>query len=90
VLLRAAARRTPVILDGAGALAAALLGYELQPRALRWWLPADTGSDPASALAVGRLAQPAVLSLGSDLGDATAGLLTVLVLQAALGLAESG
>jgi nicotinate-nucleotide--dimethylbenzimidazole phosphoribosyltransferase len=90
LLLRAAARRTPVVLDGGGAVAAALLAYEVQPRAVRWWVPADAGSDPATTVALNRLGQRAVLSLGSDVGDATAGLLAVLVVQAALRFAEIG
>lgn len=87
LVLRAAARRTPVVLDGAGALAAALLAYEVQPRAVRWWVSADAGSQPAAAIAHERLGLRAVLSLGSDVGDTTAGLLAVLALQAALRLA---
>jgi nicotinate-nucleotide--dimethylbenzimidazole phosphoribosyltransferase len=89
LVLRAAARRTPVVLDGGGAVAAALVAYEVQPRAVRWWVPADAGSDPATAIAVSRLGQRAVLDLGTDLGDATAGLLAVLVVQTALRLAGS-
>ena len=81
--LRAAARRTPVLIDGPVAAAAALIGYEAQPRAVRWWAAADLGSDPAHELALTRMGQQAILGLGSGLGDGLAGLLTVPVVRAA-------
>jgi NaMN:DMB phosphoribosyltransferase len=87
-VLRAAARRTPVLLDGIAAVAAALVAYEAQPRAVNWWLPADVSSDPAHELALVKLGYRAVLGLGTEVGDGTAGLLAVAVLRAALRLAS--
>lgn len=87
-VLRAAARRTPVLLDGPAATAAALVAYEAQPRGVRWWLSADLAPDPAHELALNRLGGRAVLDLGTGLGDGTAGLLAVAVLRAAIGLAR--
>jgi nicotinate-nucleotide--dimethylbenzimidazole phosphoribosyltransferase len=83
-LLRAAARRTPVLLDGLPATAAALAGYETQPRAVRWWCSADLSHEPAHELALTKLGQRSVLDLGAGLGDGTAGLLAALVLRAAI------
>ncbi len=83
LVLRAAARRTPVLLDGPVAAAAALLAYEAQPRAVRWWAAADLGSDPAHELALTRMGQQAVLGLGTGLGDGLAGVLTVPVIRTA-------
>jgi len=86
VALRAAARRTPVLLDGTVATASALIGYEAQPRAVRWWCAADVSSHPAHDVAHSRLGLNAVLGLGSGLGDGLAGLLAVPVIRAAVEL----
>jgi nicotinate-nucleotide--dimethylbenzimidazole phosphoribosyltransferase len=83
-LLRAAARRTPVLLDGLPAATAALVAYEAQPRAVRWWRSADLSPEPAHELALTKLGQRSVLDLATGLGDGTAGLLAALVLRAAI------
>ena len=54
-VLRAAGRRTPVLLDGLPATAAALVAYEAQPRAVRWWECADRSAEPAHELALTKL-----------------------------------
>lgn len=82
--LRAAARRTPLVLDGTGALAAALLCAEVQPRAAQWWQVSDTSVDPVHARAVQHLGQTPVLQLDAGRGDGTAALLTVAVLRSAV------
>jgi nicotinate-nucleotide--dimethylbenzimidazole phosphoribosyltransferase len=81
--LSAAARRTPVVLDGATAVAAALLCSESQSRAVRWWRIADTSPDPVHARAIEQLAQRPLLDLGTTSGNGTAGLLAVTILRAA-------
>jgi nicotinate-nucleotide--dimethylbenzimidazole phosphoribosyltransferase len=81
--LRAAARRTPAVLDGPAALAAALLGADVQARAVRWWQVADSAGDPVSVRALDQLAATPLLALGTA-GDGTAGLLAVAVLRAAV------
>lgn len=86
VIVRAAARRTPVLLDGPVATAAALIGYEDQPRAVRWWCAADVSSEPAHDVAHSRLGLREVLGLGSGLGDGLAGLLAVPVIRTAVEL----
>ena len=83
-LLRAAGRRTPVLLDGLPATAAALVAYEAQPRAVRWWHSADLSAEPAHELALTKLGLRSVLDLGIGLADGTAGLLAVPVLRAAV------
>jgi nicotinate-nucleotide--dimethylbenzimidazole phosphoribosyltransferase len=87
-VLRAAGRRTPVLLDGPVATAAALLAYEAQPRAVRWWVVADRGTEPLSGLVLDRISQAPVLGLGTSTGDGLAGLLAVPVLRAATALAS--
>ena len=46
-LLSASQRSTPIIFDGVGNHAAALLAADGHPGASRWWLPATSSSDPA-------------------------------------------
>jgi nicotinate-nucleotide--dimethylbenzimidazole phosphoribosyltransferase len=83
-VLEAAARRTPVLLDGLAAVAAALLAYEAKPRAVRWWRLADRTPVPAHELAATTMALEPVLDLGLRLADGTAGALAVTVLRAAV------
>jgi nicotinate-nucleotide--dimethylbenzimidazole phosphoribosyltransferase len=82
-LVRAASRRTPVLLDGVVATAAALVAQELQPRCVRWWRAAQRTSEPAQAVALSRLGLEPILDLGVEAGDGTGGLLAVPVLRAA-------
>jgi nicotinate-nucleotide--dimethylbenzimidazole phosphoribosyltransferase len=84
--LHAAARRTPVLLDGPVAAAAALVAYEAQPRAVRWWAAADRGTDPLHELALTRMGQHPILGLRTGRGDGLAGLLTLPVIRAAARL----
>lgn len=84
VALRAAARRTAVVLDGHAVLAAALLCVDCQPRAREWWQLADTSADRVAARAAERLERTPLLDLRVGNGDGTAGLLAVEVLHAAV------
>jgi nicotinate-nucleotide--dimethylbenzimidazole phosphoribosyltransferase len=86
VLVAAAARRTPVLLDGPLVHAAALVAALGRPAAAAWWRAADTSTDPAVSLAQDRLRLEPVLGLGTDAGDGTAGLLCVPVLRAATAI----
>lgn len=88
--LRAAARRTPVLLDGTAAVAAALVGSDVQLRATRWWQVADTSPDPVHVRAVEQLGKLPLLALGTADGSGTAGLLAVAVLRAAALIAGAG
>jgi nicotinate-nucleotide--dimethylbenzimidazole phosphoribosyltransferase len=83
-LLRAAGRRTPVLLDGVVVSAAAVIAAAEQPRATRWWLAAHRTAEPAQALALARLDLTPVLDLGMAVGDGSGGLLALGLLHAAL------
>lgn len=83
-LLRAAARRTAVVLDGLAALAAGLLAADVNTAAGFWWLAADSLSEPAGELARDRLNLQPVLHLGTAISDGTAGVLCAPVLRAAV------
>jgi nicotinate-nucleotide--dimethylbenzimidazole phosphoribosyltransferase len=82
--LRAAARRTPVVLDGRPVLAAALLDIDSHPLAREWWQLADTSADGLAIRVGDRLERTPLLDLRAGNGDGTAGLLAVAVLRAAV------
>lgn len=88
VLLRAAARRTPLLLDGLLALAAALVAREVAPPVAGWLQAADGNSDPAHKLVLTRLGRRPLLELDISRHDGLAGLLAVPVLRAALVATE--
>lgn len=83
-VLRAVARRTPLLLDGPAAAAAALLACRVQSRAGRWVRFADRSPDPVHVRALRDLDSEPVLDLGTTSGDGTAGLLALMVVRAAM------
>jgi nicotinate-nucleotide--dimethylbenzimidazole phosphoribosyltransferase len=80
-LMRAAARRTGVVLDGAAVLVAALVCIDSQPLAAHWWQLADSGPGPAHGAVAGRLELRPLLDLGGSTGDGLAGLLAADLLR---------
>jgi nicotinate-nucleotide--dimethylbenzimidazole phosphoribosyltransferase len=84
LLLQAAVRRTPVVLDGPVSAAAALVAARIAFRAPLWWLAGSLSPDPAHALALERLSLDPVLDLGLRGDDGTGALLAVPLLRAAV------
>lgn len=64
MLIGAAARRTPCILDGTDEWAGALVGDRLAHRARHWWRAATTSTDPARTAARDRIDVAPGLPLG--------------------------
>ena len=64
MLLAAAARRTPCLVDGTSAWAAALVADRLSHRAHGWWRPGSTSPDPARGAAMDRIGLHDALPLG--------------------------
>lgn len=90
LLLQAAARRTPVLLDGLVAGAAAMIADELAPHARAWWLAADRSPEPAMRRVLTHLGLEPVLDLGTRIGDGSAAVAAIpLVRTAARLLAET-
>jgi nicotinate-nucleotide--dimethylbenzimidazole phosphoribosyltransferase len=83
LLARAAARRTPVILDGVVICAAALVADLYAPGARRWWISGTRSTEPAQALVLEHLGLVPILDLGLRLGEGTGALLAANVLEAA-------
>jgi NaMN:DMB phosphoribosyltransferase len=82
VLLRAAARRTPVLLDGATDAAAALAASRHAILASWWWFAATTSVDPATTRAVEALGLEPLLQLDAHLDAGAAALVALPVLRA--------
>jgi nicotinate-nucleotide--dimethylbenzimidazole phosphoribosyltransferase len=86
-VLRASARRTPLLLDGVLAVVAALVVQRIAPQVTGWLQVADTSAEPAHRLASAALGRRPLLALGIERGDGVAGLLAVAVLRAAVACA---
>ena len=83
LLLGAAARRTPVLLDGPVCTAAALAAARIAFRAPNWWRAAHLSPDPAHRLALARLSLEPLLEVGLRGDDGIGALLAVPLLRAA-------
>lgn len=83
LLAQAAARRTPVVLDGVVVCAAALVAERFAPGAKAWWIAGTRSTEPAQALVLEALGLTPLLDLGLRLGEGTGALLAVDLLVAA-------
>jgi len=88
-LLRAASRRTPVLLDGTVGVAAALVASRGVPGSEKWWQIGAATAEPAQALAADRLKMTPLLDLGAGRGGGTGALAALGVLRAAQALAAA-
>ncbi len=85
LLEQAAVRRTPVVIDGLIAGAAALAAYQMSRAAAGWWLAGHDDGEPALRTVWTTLGlRPPLLAVGAPPG--VGGLLAVPLLQAALDL----
>ena len=82
--LGAAARRTPVLLDGAVVTAAALVAHRITPRASLWWLAGHRSPEPSHTPALDRLGLQPLTDQGMRLGEASGALVALPLLQAAV------
>lgn len=86
---QAAVRRTPMLLDGVVATAAALAAERLAPGAKQWWQAGHRSTEPAHALALRALELDPIVDLGMRLGEGTGALVALPVLRAAVGTLTS-
>jgi nicotinate-nucleotide--dimethylbenzimidazole phosphoribosyltransferase len=82
-LLGAAARRTPVLLDGVVSCAAAVLAHRIAFRSREWWLAGTRSTEPAQRAALERLDLEPIVDYGLRLGEGTGALVALPVLAAA-------
>lgn len=83
-LAQAAARRTPVILDGLVVTAAAMVAEELASGARAWWLAGHRSTEPAHTLALRHLQLDPLLELNMRLGEGSGAVVALPILQAAV------
>jgi NaMN:DMB phosphoribosyltransferase len=91
VLVQAAVRRTPVLLDGVAVAAAAMLGAAMDQSAVDWWMVPDRGTDPVARAVWERLRLDpadgeAAFDLRLRLGGGAGALATLPTLQALLAV----
>ena len=89
LLLRAAARGVPVLLDGPVTAAAGVLAHRVSPTARQWWLFPDRSTEPALHLAQDALGMRPAQDLGVACGGGVPGLLTVPLLGVVATLLDS-
>ncbi|HSL08933.1 MAG TPA: nicotinate-nucleotide--dimethylbenzimidazole phosphoribosyltransferase [Pseudonocardiaceae bacterium] len=83
-LAQAAARRTPVILDGVVVGAAAMLAEELAPGARQWWVAGHRSVEPAHTLVLEHLELDPILDLGMRLGEGSGAVAALPLVQMAV------
>lgn len=83
-LARAAARRTPVILDGVVVTAAALVADQLAPGARAWWVAGHRSSEPSHTIALTRLELEPLVDMSMRLGEGSGAVAALPLLRAAV------
>ncbi len=83
LLVQAAVRRTPVVLDGVVVCAAALAAEVYAPGSKAWWIAGTRSTEPAQHLTLASLGLEPLLDLGLRLGEGTGAMLAVNLLVAA-------
>jgi nicotinate-nucleotide--dimethylbenzimidazole phosphoribosyltransferase len=89
LVLQLSVRRTPVLLDGAGSCAAAVLARRAARIAAQWWLVTHRGADPLHERMLTSLGLTPVTDLGIRLEDGTAARPALAVLDVAADLLGS-
>jgi NaMN:DMB phosphoribosyltransferase len=89
VLLGAAARRMPVLLDGPVGVAAALVARDLASQTRHWCLIPEAGTTALVRQGADVLGMTPVVELGLDLGEGANALAALPLLRTAVGLAAA-
>jgi len=86
---QAAARRTPVLLDGVVVTAAALVADGLAPGARQWWQAGHRSTEPAHTLALQQLDLEPIIDMRMRLGEGTGAAVALPILRAAVAALAS-
>lgn len=86
---QAAARRTPLLLDGLVVTGAALVAEQLAPGARLWWQAGHRSPEPAHTLALTHLKLEPILDLGLRLGEGTGAAVALPIVRAAVATLAS-
>jgi nicotinate-nucleotide--dimethylbenzimidazole phosphoribosyltransferase len=85
-MVRAAGRRTAIVLDGVFPVTAALVAEALAPGTSAYVVAGHGSTEPAQGLALERLGLAPLLDLGLRLGEGTGALLALPLLDAAIAI----
>ena len=86
---QAAARRTPLLLDGVVVTAAAVIADLLAPGAREWWQAGHRSTEPAHDLALERLGLEPIVDMKMRLGEGTGALVALPIVRAAVATLAS-
>ena len=86
VILGAAARRKPVVIDGFISTAGALIAQAIAPTAADYIVAAHRSAEPGHAVMLRKLDKEPLLSLGMRLGEGTGAALAMNLVEAAAGI----
>jgi nicotinate-nucleotide--dimethylbenzimidazole phosphoribosyltransferase len=86
LILGAAARRKPVLVDGFITTAGALIAQAIAPRAADFMIAAHASAEPGHCLALEKLGKRPLLDLGMRLGEGTGAALAMNLVEAAARL----
>lgn len=86
ILLQAAVRKTPVILDDVVVASAALLAHRLDFRSRQWWIAGTASTEPAQARAFERLDYQPVLDLQVDQGQGVGAMMCLPIVRSAIAI----
>ena len=89
IVLGAASRRTPVVIDGPVGVAAALVARDIAGVARLWTVLADHGDHPTVKAGATALDLQPLVELRLGLGEGAASLMAVSLIQAALSIVDS-
>jgi adenosyl cobinamide kinase/adenosyl cobinamide phosphate guanylyltransferase/NaMN:DMB phosphoribosyltransferase len=89
IVLGAADRRTPVLVDGPVGVAGALMARDIAGAARMWTLLADHGDHPTVKAGASALDLKPLVELGLGLGEGAASMVLVPLIQAALSIVDS-
>jgi nicotinate-nucleotide--dimethylbenzimidazole phosphoribosyltransferase len=82
-LIGAAARRTPVLVDGVISCSAALVAHALCPDAVGYWIAGHRSSEPGAGIALAALGLDPLVDLGLRLGEGSGAVVAVPLVQSA-------
>jgi nicotinate-nucleotide--dimethylbenzimidazole phosphoribosyltransferase len=82
-LIRAAARSTPVLLDGVFSGACALVASRIAPAAADWWLAGHRSTEPSQRHALAALGLEPVVDVGMRLGEGSGAMVALPIVRAA-------
>lgn len=84
IMLGAAARRVPVVLDGVVTSAAALIAAKVDPNAVNYFIAGHRSAEPGHTVALQALGLTPVLEMSMRLGEGTGAVLALPVIEAAM------